>query len=278
MIQRLSKSKIIALQNCPLGYWFKYISGLKKTDKSDDKFQIAGLTVHDKLDKIYDLVEDNIYDMAVIDQIFLLDQAYGKSESGNPESDEIIDRGRDNFIDWQLNMNKKIGAFYRPHEKEQHVQFRINQDFIDRFVGDRKGSNADKIRAAKRLSQSYCVHGYIDRIDYIDGEYSIMDYKSKTSSVKAWELALYAIMASVDLEYPISHVSCWGYKDNSYFYRKLTVNNINFALLKILEYDRNLARYKRLGFKKIENKWSCGWCEYKQLCETIKKSDTIMED
>ena len=277
-MERLSKSKIISLINCPLSYWFKYLSGMDKTDESDDMYQVAGTEVHDRLDKLYDQIEDNIYDMPLMDQIFLLDQAYGKAETDNPGSNEIIEKGRDNFIDWQLRMNKKIGAFYRPHDKEQHVEFRINQKFIDKFVAGKKGSNADKIRAAKRLSQPYMMNGYIDRVDCINGEYSVMDYKSKTTSVKAWELALYAIMASIDLEYPISHVSCWGYKDDSYFYRKLTVNNINFALLKILEYDKNLARYKRLGFKKIENKWSCGWCEYKELCKTLKKSETIMED
>ena len=275
-MERISKSKMVCLFNCPMNYYFKYMNRAKKTDIVDDKFIVAGIEVHEKIEKVYDKIDDSIMDEEGHVQIFLLNQAFGEPVTKIPESIEIIKTARDNFVDWQLDMNEKVGGFYRPYDVEKFVKCVIDQEFIDKFVGDRKGSNAEKIRNMSPLDQPYLVNGFIDRVDLINGEYSIMDYKSKTKSVKAWELALYSLMASIDLKYDISHVSCWGYKDASYYYRKLKINNIDFALYKILEYNKLVNRYKRMGFKKKESKWICEWCEYKQLCQKTNKKETIM--
>ena len=263
---------------CPLNYWFYYISKYEKTNTSDDKFQLAGIKVHERLDKLYKDLDDSMVDLPIMDRVVKLGNAFGESDTENPEANEIIDIARENYISWQIKMDKKIGKLYRPYAREKFVQFVLTPDFIDKFTEGRESANVKKIRNMPKLEVPILMRGYIDRVDFINDEYSIMDYKSKTSSVHAWELALYALGASINLKLPIKSVSCFGYKDGSYFYRPLKESNVDFALYKILEFNKNLKRCEEKGFKRKRGPFVCSWCEYQDLCNKIDIKETIRND
>jgi len=270
----LSKSKIKSLIDCPLKFRFNYIDDPKpeKDTILDDKYLIAGLEIHDRLDKIYDKIDEQKYkNMDIIEKIEYLDDLFGDAETENLEANEIINIARKNFIEYQINLDKEFNKdLAKPYKKELFAKFIITDNFIKKFIEPRKDSTTGKkIRNLNPLNEDILIRGYIDRIDqFPDNTYGILDYKSKTTSVTIWELSGYMLMASIHLNLPeINKIGCWGYKDSSYFYRPVKVQNIDYFLFKVLEFKNNYDKYQKLGRWPRKRGFMCRFCEWQKLCK-----------
>lgn len=267
---KLSKSRMGTLFSCPLNYYFKYILKPSKTDKVEDHYLTAGLYIHETLENIYTKInEDEYINLDIIDKIEYLIDKFDLNITGDPLVDEITKLACDNFIKWQCKMDRKYNGYYKPFMTEKYVEMELSQDFINFFIENYPNLAASiKIKNLPKLEEPIILNGYIDRVDYLNNEYSILDYKSKVTSIKAYELALYTLMASVNLKLPITHVSVFGYKDGSYTYKKIKPNNIIFGLYKIIDFMNLKNKYENIINRFPRKKgFFCRWCEWQTLCQ-----------
>lgn len=266
---RLSKSKMSTLFGCPLKYHLNYDIKPPIDSETEDHYLKAGIYLHETLEKIYSKIDEEKYlSLDIIDKVEYLEEKFDLAITGDELIDEITKAGLNNFIAWQTKMDRQCDGYYKPYAVEKSVQMVITQDFIDAFIiGYEKIAAVNKIKNLPDLKEPVLLNGFIDRVDCINKEYSILDYKSKISAVKAYEMSLYALMAAVDLKLPVKKISVWGYKDGSYSYKNIKPNNIIFGLYKITEFMDMRERYEN-KLKRFPRKkgFACRWCNWQKLC------------
>ena len=111
--------------------------------------------------------------------------------------------------------------------------------------------------------------GIIDRVDIIDNEYAIIDYKSSSgTSIENYmkELLLYAHLIQEGKKIVIGKVGIFFTTNNKFIVESITQSQIDFNLFEIKE---EIKLYEEM----INNKQfpktytNCHWCGYKEMCK-----------
>lgn len=234
---RLSKSALQLYTKCPYAYYLKYIQGF--SGPSTDAMQI-GITFHEDADKFFDNV--SLRELANQTSIFGI-EAYIR---------DLLPKGflYDHFAHIQtvhyMGLNNKDD--FMPVEREIKLVYKdiMNEDAPD-----------------------WCLDvGIIDRIDKINGETVLIEYKSgKFRQGINQELMMYKDLIEQTTDYKIDKLCAiypkelYGAKLPSGVYFK-SPSHQKQARAKI-EYVRQMIRAGNWHTKKFN---LCAWCDVADIC------------
>lgn len=116
------------------------------------------------------------------------------------------------------------------------------------------------------------LKGSIDRIDKLDDEYLLIDYKT-SSSLKIDSLKTYD--NSVDFQLEFYYLACrelFGYEKIKAYYYDLNNSRLleEQVLLEKLELLKNIfaeLKTKKVNFEKCDKTSTCQYCEFKTICD-----------
>jgi len=207
---KLSKSKILCYQQCPLKFKFQYI----------DKIQKPKPPALEKGIEIHSLIEG-----------ILRGQPNGEKDKYPGVIDNV-----QGFLKWMESIN-----------------LRPDKDMIECYVVDK-----DKD-----------IHGYIDAV-FIGDELAIIDWKSgkpKTIDDVRFELSLYALMFYMTFGKKPDVIGAYYVEHDKFVYEELTDESINNAIINV-----NIARLgMSSGCFDKQPSYLCGWCEYREECESKER-------
>lgn len=121
----------------------------------------------------------------------------------------------------------------------------------------------------KKITLSDGTNGIIDRVDFYNGEYSVLDYKPTVSnpSKVRFELNFYKMILDESgiLDTPIKYIASYGYYSGEIFFEEISVRSYNSMLRKV-EAFRNLD-FNNIEYPKKESEVCNTWCPYQISCK-----------
>ncbi|MBU0597113.1 ATP-dependent helicase [Patescibacteria group bacterium] len=257
-----SFSQIRSYQTCPYQYKLSHI--LKIPTKGNSSFSF-GDTMHKTLQKFYERMKElnNVSQTS----LFEMPQAVEKIKDVTaPTMGELIAMYEESWIpDWYK--NKKQREDYFEKGKEILKIFYISQK--DNWIIPAVLEGWFRIKVG-----DYLVNGRIDRVDQLaDGSLEIFDYKTgkgkeKLSSDDKDQLLIYQIAAQSLPEYKdlgnTSKLTFYYLNDNlqtSFLGTDKELEKINDKIIKTLD------GIKSGDFVATPNKFTCEYCDYREICD-----------
>ena len=284
----MSSQRLEHLGKCPLGYFFKYILGLKPleepvTDPEDwlgamERGNILHQAFHEYLEELInqERLPDFERDRERLEQIIdeLVDR---EAELSPPPDPEILNRRR--------NLLHRVGSVFL--KEEQEFCRTSKPVYLEAEIGwgRETGSLArgGPVEIALPTGRKIRARGRLDRIDRREGKegpiYSVWDYK--TGSAKKYDPDkpfaqgriiqhfLYLALAAEALKQvdPQARVERFGYMFASLVSRGERMEWTGEQLLKGPGVVEDLCRIVSLGaFTATDNAKDCQYCDYAALC------------
>lgn len=231
----LSSSKLKDFLDCKRKFYYRYIKKLKSHDISimPKAFEI-GVLLHD-----------------VFKNTLTPEASYNsKKEMYEAISTELFKRANKNeFLIFEANLWMERLSKFISYEFERLKEVKILE--VEKSFGTKEN---------RVIFEEFNLTGRIDRVDLINGEEFIIDYKVKSSEVKVNEDDFQLIFYSIAKDTP-----------NAFFYdvkraRLVRENNLS-EKIDILREKLGLLKEKEINFSKCENKSICNFCDYKVMCE-----------
>ncbi|MBL4707379.1 MAG: PD-(D/E)XK nuclease family protein [Flavobacteriales bacterium] len=173
---RLSASALNVYLNCPLDFYYKYALRLKETDSFEEKIQdnTLGTLVHDSLEQLYTPYLSKILDLkAIAEMNKLIEDTLSsqfkkllntKAESGNHKLTYEVAK---QFIKNQITLDKQSLL-----DKNELIIWKLEEQLEHRFA----------LKVNDQTTINFNLFGKIDRIDSLNGQKRIIDYKTGASS------------------------------------------------------------------------------------------------
>lgn len=180
----VSPSMLNTYLNCSMRFYFTYVEGLREPEDIDDAIdnRILGLILHKTLENIYAPYVNRVVEASVIDgwkQNYPalekeVDRAF-RSEYFHDEKGEIQYSGQQlllkmtvlSYLTHALEMDKGMAPFtIIGRESEEKMVFEVDDIKVN-------------------------LGGYIDRLQFADGAYQVVDYKTGSDSVSKSSLVNY---------------------------------------------------------------------------------------
>lgn len=256
--ERYSHSRLESFKQCALKYKFRYVDKIKVEKKSIEGF--LGSEVHDTLEWLYYEVQKE--KIPTIDDM-IIHYASSWEQDFNPEIYFIVKKEfttKDYF--------EKGIKFLLDYYQKNHP-FNENTLALEKFV-----------TILLDEDESYKMIGVIDRLVYNKEkqEYEVHDYKTANSLPTQEkietdrQLPLYSI--AIKDNYNADKIQLiWHYlAHNKKIYSRRTDEQLNtlkketIELIKKIE-DTTIFPYNQSIL--------CGWCEYKEICPSMKKQQTL---
>ena len=247
-----SYSKINLFNNCPKRYKFYYLDKIKKKDEGVEAF--LGKIVHQTLEWVYDLKI--------------------KFNKSYYSLDNILDKYKDLWYD---NLHNDIRSLkYSMLKKNDYytMGMRLLIEYYNNF-----GPNFDEpvIKVEKKLwfqVGNYSFISIIDRIDKIDSDLAIIDYKTGKKELSEKSL-------KNDLQMGVYHLAMKSNFTNSgkislshYYLRTGNRVTTSFSSEDEIEFENNIIKnIERINSAMAENTFEskesnlCNWCYYWKECD-----------
>lgn len=173
---RLSSSALNTYLNCPLDFYYKYVLWLKETDSFEEKIQdnTLGTLVHDSLEQLYQPYLGQLLDLKAIAQMKQsLEEALGfqfkkllntTAETGNHKLTYEVAK---QFIKNQIKLDQ-----LEIQNKNELIVWKLEEQLEHRF----------SLKIDATTTVNFNLFGKIDRIDSLNGQKRIIDYKTGASS------------------------------------------------------------------------------------------------
>lgn len=249
----ISSSFINFFINCPLKLYFSYIKKLKIKEKENKKIQPIdiGSTIHYTLEKIY---KDNISPFDTLFEEKFKEIFYNKINSIHAYKYNVVERFK---IDLVLNNIPKI--------KIEEIN-RRNNGFLPKYL---------EYRIDNVTFNKYKLKGFIDRIDYNNGIYEVIDYKYKSikeasseidfEKVTDIQMPFYALLCELSLNTLPENLYYFDIKEKFKYINGFNMDNYdNFKEFLINTLD-NLFNVD-IPFTQTTKKATCTYCDYKDIC------------
>ncbi len=253
-VKRFSFTQLRAYENCPYQYRFAHILKIPITGKAQFSY---GKTLHSTLQKFFDLVKLKQGSQQI--DLFGLE----KEDRSEVTSDQLLEIYEQEFVDDWFQDQKEKDSYYLKGKESL-------KKFFEHFLANKPKPKYLEQPFNFRLGKDgeYIINGKIDRIDDMDGQVRIVDYKTgtpkeKLSAEDKEQLLLYQMASERVLKEPVGELAFY-YLDNS--------QEISF-----LGTDKDLEKYelKILGIIEKINSGQfpakpsqlCGFCDFRRICE-----------
>lgn len=237
----ITKSKILQLKECPLSFKFKYIKK-QIPDTKRHHFTDKGLEVHNLFNTFFDH-ED-------------------LSKIPNKYKDLFL-----KFYEWNLVFNQINKSYYVSTQKSK--QDLTLKEFMNIEWVKKASLNPinDKIIKREHEVRYLDMYGIVDRINYDNIDYTLIDYKSGFYDLSELRFELNFYKHLVDsakiLDKPIKYICSYGYNKGTIFFERVNQKSYDLMLKKV-------DAFRKLKFKEItypkKTGFHCQWCEYKLAC------------
>ncbi|MBR6439494.1 MAG: PD-(D/E)XK nuclease family protein [Bacteroidales bacterium] len=285
-IQRLSPTSIGAYVRCPLQFYWKHVEKIE--DKSPDEeiqVNVVGSIIHGTLEHFYKLFkEDEIISLQLFDEMYKnqFDKCYHKSLIDNKFSDGLPDSGFNCLS--KIVINKMLADFIKNERKfiEDGNQMSIisTEKELKKYI-DFQGHNIE-------------LYGKADRIDKVNGEIRIIDYK--TGKVNPYDLKISDKVDGItDMAEKSIQLLMYKYlylNDNPKTdpdtvcpsiigFQKLSHGVYNLEINELLDLSKSFKKTcdkyfndfltelydKDIPFTQTENVKNCSFCDFKNICK-----------
>ena len=246
MIKNLSPSRASQFKTCPRQ--FKY-ANIDKIKEPTNEVQAKGTTVHEALEKLFDLPQDE----RSLDNLHNLFRKVWTDVRNNDEHVHLFDN-QDQERDWGIDGLKLLSNYFtledptnfEPLERERWVR-----------------------GAIKDLN----LRGILDRMDRNEkGELIIVDYKSgkapiaKYKAPRFFALKLYALLIKDETGETPAELKLIYLQNSTIHSMKVDDEMLENARTEILEIWENIKKsFENNDFPTIKNTL-CDWCYYKPIC------------
>lgn len=242
-----SVSQLKTYEQCPKKYLFQYIYKIPTIAKHYFDF---GTSIHTVLEHIVDNLKENIsVELEYAKSISLLHKFWiSKGYESAKQEREYFEKG--------LNIIK---------------------DFITKEIEIKKNNPTRKIIAKEKTFNFEIngkkIYGIIDRVDSVEGEFEILDYKTsnsqetKTQLNNSIQLFVYA-MATKELfgKYP-KKLGLWYLLHDKISLIEFNLKNLELVKENILKLIEGIEKQK---FNSIPTLFNCKFCDYSDICPDSK--------
>jgi len=254
--KNFSFTKLIAFKNCPYQYYFSHVLQIPSMGKCQFSF---GKTMHLALQKIFKLVLER-----------------KSSKQANLFSEEIKDNQE--LVAWaevkKIYEEVWIDEWYKNEDEKQEYRkkgLKILQDFWQKYKKNwpnvayiEKGFNL-KVRSG---DNNYLIKGSIDRIDEVDGELKIIDYKTGSAKEKIdadnkKQLFIYHLATETLFNQKIKSLSFYYLENNTELEFVASEKELEKTKLEIAELISEIAKGKFLAKPNL----LCKYCDFFNICE-----------
>jgi len=258
----MSASKITTYKGCPLSYFFNYVEHLKVPQSPAKVF---GSEIHVMLKKFYRSRGN---------------KQYKKSPFAFKSLESFL--GAWNYRWWFGVVKNGFGRYSEiawVHEKQAGSFFRVGQEILSSFY--KHNINLDvPIDTEKRFDvefEGYKLRGVYDRIDFRDGKYYIIDYKTDKNSPQenSFVLHRHPQFTIYSLAYEKNHkeelneekpiIAFLHLRTGKAFETKRSYEDYNY-LKRLLE--STVSGIKSNEFTPFYG-FHCNFCEYIPICKKV---------
>ncbi len=246
MIKNLSPSRASQFKTCPRQ--FKY-ANIDKIKEPTNEVQAKGTTVHEALEKLFDLPQDE----RSLDNLHNLFRKVWTDVRNNDEHVHLFDN-QDQERDWGIEGLKLLSNYFtledptnfEPLERERWVRGAIN-DLNLRGILDRMDRNEK---------------GELIIVDYKSGKAPIAKYKAP----RFFALKLYALLIKDETGETPAELKLIYLQNSTIHSMKVDDEMLENARTEILEIWKNIKKsFENNDFPTIKNTL-CDWCYYKPIC------------
>ncbi len=246
MIKNLSPSRASQFKTCPRQ--FKY-ANIDKIKEPTNEVQAKGTTVHEALEKLFDLPQDE----RSLDNLHNLFRKVWTDVRNNDEHVHLFDN-QDQERDWGIEGLKLLSNYFtledptnfEPLERERWVRGAIN-DLNLRGILDRMDRNEK---------------GELIIVDYKSGKAPIAKYKAP----RFFALKLYALLIKDETGETPAELKLIYLQNSTIHSLKVDDEMLENARTEILEIWENIKKsFENNDFPTIKNTL-CDWCYYKPIC------------
>ena len=246
MIKNLSPSRASQFKTCPRQ--FKY-ANIDKIKEPTNEVQAKGTTVHEALEKLFDLPQDE----RSLDNLHNLFRKVWTDVRNNDEHVHLFDN-QDQERDWGIDGLKLLSNYFtledptnfEPLERERWVRGAIN-DLNLRGILDRMDRNEK---------------GELIIVDYKSGKAPIAKYKAP----RFFALKLYALLIKDETGETPAELKLIYLQNSTIHSMKVDDEMLENARTEILEIWENIKKsFENNDFPTIKNTL-CDWCYYKPIC------------
>jgi ATP-dependent helicase/nuclease subunit B len=284
-----SPSSLSTYLSCSLKYYYRYVLGLYEQEQVDEEMavNIRGSAIHDTLEQLYkkESLENNRFDSTFFE--FALENYQ-----------EVLEEAyRRNYFEGEVKHGYNL------------ILSRLDGHMIERFLKKDKdySLHTTKVRCEQKLESYFPVevqgeewlvriHGSADRIDRMQGQERIIDYKTgkvddklelkkvgenaniyedifiKNKRSKTFQLMVYALL-HMEMQPNLQEVLpvIAGLKQHQVFFELRAINQPVSREL-IMEFKGHLISLLQeilspeLPFQETTQANTCRFCEYKSLC------------
>lgn len=284
-IQKLSPTSIGTYVRCPLQYYWKYIEGLTYKPKEEEiQVNVVGSIIHDTLDYFYKKFENELITPELYEEFYkkYFEECYHNALKNNGFENGLPDTGF-NYL------NKTV------IENMLENFIKVEKKFL--AEGNKMSIVNTEVELNKDVDfQGYKVvlHGFADRIDRVNDEIRIIDYKTgkvnpydvkisqkhdgiTSMSEKAIQLLMYKYLF-------LNENKCFkpeqikpgiiGFQKLSHGLYNLEINELH-NLSESFEdtcteyFNTFLSELfdKDIAFTQTEDEKNCGFCDFKNICK-----------
>jgi len=284
-IQKLAPTSISTYVRCPLQYYWKYIEHLiDESPEEEIQVNVVGSIIHNTLDNFYKKFGKDLITLELFDEIYekYFKDCYSKSlkdngfENGLPDvgfnylNKTVIESMLENFIRYERNFlaeGNKVLIIDTEVELSQEVDYH---------------------------GYKVVLHGFADRIDRVNDEIRILDYKTgkvnpydvkinlkhdkiTSMSEKAIQLLMYKYLflnENKDVKPENIMPGIVGFQNLSHGIYNLEINELHDLYT---SFEDTCTAYfntilgelfdKNLPFTQTEDEKHCGLCDFKNICK-----------
>jgi len=300
--EHLSASQINKYLSCPLAYLYSNKISLKAPNNNQEGFDAMeqGSLMH----LCYELFGKKIKDNKIlsIDKEELFDLMYEVSieayndEHTNTKEENIHHKLFLKNLQAGLKDDENLGllAKFVNYYIKNAITFNYfkTSEFEKEFCLDK--NLRPRVMESKE-DKNYFIRGFIDRLDNLDKEVKIIDYKSKkldkidkkkqeeVDSLKDVQLALYILYASQEYENKKSSACLLSFKGNeagiefsSLSSDKIYTKEYEDKLIKLINKTKNDIKGGKFTFNNTDET-TCGYCDIKNIChENLLKKEQVI--
>jgi putative RecB family exonuclease len=258
MIKNLSPSRASQFKTCPMQ--FKY-ANVYKIKEPTNEVQAKGTTVHEALEKLYDLPQDE----RNLDNLHNLFRKVWTDVRNNDEHVHLFDT-QDKEREWGIDGLKLLSNYFtledptkfEPLERERWVRGAID-DLNLRGILDRMDKNEK---------------GELIIVDYKSGKAPIAKYKEP----RFFALKLYALLIKDEIGETPAELKLIYLQNSTIHSMKVDDEMLENARIEILEIWNNIKEsFKKNDFPTIKNTL-CDWCYYKPICPEFNSDSSDTEE
>ncbi|MDD4333762.1 MAG: ATP-dependent DNA helicase [Candidatus Pacebacteria bacterium] len=253
-----SFSQLVAFQSCPLQYKYSHILKIQSKGKPSFSF---GKTIHNTLCRFVSL-DAQVFDS---EQKHLFRKDEKERKKANLSLEDLLRVYDEEWIDAWFD-SKEHKEEYR--EKGKGILINFYKEFIERDSSILSMQNELALEKVFSLNlKGYKFVGAIDRIDTINNEVEIIDYKTgnakKTLATSdKFQLEIYNLAARKVFNLKPDKLTYYYVEDGKYLSFKPKENSVEKTEEKILNI---IEKIKRSNFKPTAG-WQCEYCDYKNIC------------